>query len=430
MPMAGFGGRWDLSYDGVHDPLQLTSIYFEHDGREAWICTADLCEFPNEPYKSEGVQYLTGLLGCPSSALFLNASHTHGGPQLNHFPDWSTSVQLYNYTPARQKTISAYVHELWKATGICCSEARRSAEPSLLSFAEGQTSFPMNRRRLLEGRIENAPNPEGTFDDRLRLMAIHSAKGELKALGLLLACHPTATSAQHRFTADYVAGWRAHMRTRLELGSRLFFMQTCCGDARPAHTKNGENWRPASLAEIDVMGRHLADETERAMAKGFDKMASPKIRHIRKTAYLPCEKLGDSPSDFEQLRREGNPAVSAWARSCLDRLKIEGAIPDQAPVDLTLIELGEDTRFLGGDCEFLHGIGKKIEKNLGVPRGVAFGYTNGTTCYVPDREENKRGGYEAESYLYEAWSGPFKPESEDVLLSAVRDLCKDIETIQ
>lgn len=425
MPMAGFGMRADLA-DGMHDPLTLTAIYLQQGEREVWICAADLCEFPNEPYRTEGIDYLTGALGCLPSSLFLNASHTHGGPQVNEAPMLKLPAWVYQFTETNRRLTRDYVLGLWRLTARACREAKSLATESSLAFAGGKTTFAMNRRRWVGGRIENAPNPEGPVDDRLRLLGVQSPEGKLRALGLLLACHPTSTGPQHRYTADFVAGWREQMRRRLGNEVQFFFLQTCGGDARPGFTRAGESWRMATHGELETMGRHLADETEDVLANGLEPLANPLLRHARASVSIPCEILCRDAAAYRRVCEGFAGVERLWAESCLSRIKANLSVRDSIALDLTLLELDAETRLLGGDCEFLGGMGKKIEAALGGSRPVALGYTNGCVGYFPDEEENALGGYETESYLYEGWSGPFKREAQSVLLNGVRNLCREL----
>lgn len=53
---------------------------------------------------------------------------------------------------------------------------------------------------------------------------------------------------------------------------------------------------------------------------------------------------------------------------------------------------------------------------------LVFGYTNGDVGYIPSLDVLAAGGYEAESYLFYKWAGPYKPEIEDLIVKTVLEL--------
>lgn len=415
LPMQGFAARVD-HFDSVHDRLELTALYCEHDGNGAWIVSADLCKFPDRNIKEKGMAFLTQRLGCDQSALFLNASHTHGGPLMNDYYDIPSPGNKVHRSPANIELTRRYADFLWEKVAHACEEARRNAASATISIAQGTTTFPMNRRALVNGRIENAPNPGGSYDDRLRLLSI-KADDTIVALGLILACHPTSTSAQHQITADYVYGWRRQMRRYVDDDTALFFLQACGGDVRPAFTEAGTKWRKARLDELVIMGEQLARESVAAINNGWHELDQPLVKHSQTTVNLPCKKLHED--DYLQLKQSSLSWAHSYADYALQQLD-SGKLLSEVPLELTALALDQELILLGGDCEFLHGIGRKIESTFPVRHPIAFGYTNGNLGYVPDKEELARGGYEAESYFWENWSGPFLPEMEEVILHGAR----------
>jgi hypothetical protein len=416
--MSGFGMRLD-HFDSVHDPLQLTALYFEYGDKYAWLISADLCQFPDGTLKQQGFDYLTQRLCCERSALFLNASHTHGGPMMFDSCAVASPANELLCSPRNAALVRRYIECLWQNVADACEEARANAMPARLRWAEGKTTFPMNRRALVQGRIRNAPNPDGSFEDRLRLLAVE-ADGSLMALGLILACHPTSTGPQHQITADYIHGWRRQMRRYVDDDTKLFFLQACGGDARQVFTDNGADWRIARLDELVIMGEHLAKESAAAIKNGWNELTQPFVNHAQRSIALPCEKLPRAA--YESLRHSDMYWARDYAENCLRLLEEGETLRQEVPLELTLLALDRELIFLGGDCEFLHGIGRKIEAQLPVRHPVALGYTNGCSGYVPDSEELVRGGYEAESYFWENWSGPFLPQSETEILQGVREM--------
>ena len=80
-PMHGYGARQD-TFDDVNDPLSFTAIVLEEQGRRALLGAADLCTFPNDGTLPALLDGLAEIVQCPRDNIMLNASHTHGGPQV------------------------------------------------------------------------------------------------------------------------------------------------------------------------------------------------------------------------------------------------------------------------------------------------------------------------------------------------------------
>jgi hypothetical protein len=424
MPMSGFGARVD-HFDSVHDPLLLTVLYSEHEGREAWLASADICQFPDGEAGRAGVEAVATQLGCAPSALFLNATHTHGGPLMSTNIAVPNPQKILQRGGANKALVERYREFLWKNLAAACEAARQNANKSTLRYVEGKTAFPMNRRALIDGKVELAPDPSGPFDDRLRLLALER-DGKTRALGLVLACHPTATGPQHQITADFIAGWREKMREELGEEITFFFLQACGGDARPAYTRDGDSFRKVGLGEIAIMGEQLARETKTAMNGEWHELSTPLVRHASTTVALPCEQPWPTIESYRELAKSDSAPVRAYAENCVRVLESGGTLATEVPLDLRVFALDRDLVLAGGSCEFLYGIGRKIETQIEaeIPARfpVALGYTNGCFGYLPDKIELARGGYEAESYLWETVTGPFKPEAEDVILAGYREL--------
>jgi len=420
MPMAGFGFRMD-AFDTVHDPLTFTAVYLNDGREEAWIGAADLCQFPDGAVRDEALEALAARLGASPERLFLNASHTHGGPEVLTTFGFDRLDFRVTRTGANGDKIRRYQDFLWDRIGAALAEARRRAEPGSLHLAEGRTDFVMNRRRLVNGRIENAPNPGGVVDDRLRLLGIKNIRGGLKAILPILACHPSSTGAQHRLTGDYVAAWRKRVEAEWP-GVTMAFLQGCGGDLRPACTEDGDRWRRAGLEELPSMGAHLLRETRAALEAGWRDLGPLKIHNgIEKAAAL-CERTFFDPRALAPLLRDDRWWAVDFAREISRRLEAGEDVPDRVPFRFHWLRLTDQCSLLGLDCEPVCRLGFAVERAFARHGAIALGYVNGCFGYVPTGAELAEGGYECESYLWEPWSGPFQQGIEDWVVEHFRSL--------
>jgi hypothetical protein len=108
-----------------------------------------------------------------------------------------------------------------------------------------------------------------------------------------------------------------------------------------------------------------------------------------------------------------------YARRCLDLLAGGGSPVTQVPFRVQTLWLDEQTAIVGLNCEPLHAVGAAIEQMFAPRHAIILGYTGGCICYAPDTAELLRGGYEAESYLFETWAGPWATGFENTFRSAV-----------
>jgi len=420
-PMAGFYARTGF-HQGVHDPLEITALYLRQGDQEVWICAGDLCQFPDHDGKVAGLKILQERLSCEAASLFLNASHTHGSPAVNPHPVVLPPALHVWFEPRYAEAARGYGDFLWERVAEACEAARREAEPAMLMTATGVSRLPMSRRRNVNGFVDNAPAPQGETDSRLRLLGLCTPSGDLRALGLALACHPTSTGAQLELTADFPGAWRRAMRQRHGSGVDFFFLQGCGGDARPSRTRDGDHWRTVDFDTLESMGQDLADETEAAIQNGWQPVATPSLATARRTTHLPCSSLEPAP-DWVQQCADG---LDVYRQAYLDAVaadRLRGLSPPlEIPVDLSLVRLGPDLALIGADCEILCGLGRRIESGLPGVNAIVCGLTNGGFGYLPDDAENERGGYEAESYIFEKWGGPFARGIDDRMRRRVASL--------
>lgn len=325
-------------------------------------------------------------------------------------------------SPGNQLLIRKYQDILWEHLAVACEEARHHAGEGRFVYGETRTTFPMNRRAKIGTRVENAPNPSGPFDDRLRLLGVENADGKLIALGLILAAHPTSVGSRHQFTADFVGAWRDAFRQAK--GNRItpFFLQGCGGDARPAFTRSGDRWRQAEFEELPLMGRHLLRETLEVLDKGLKPIGPPKIATAASQVALPCEERVAHPDSCREFLQSDMPWKREFARECLRRFDRGEQLPNHVTFIVSRLQIAEDFSLFGLACEPLCALGWKIEKAFSRGTSIILGYTNGCFGYVPETGELLRGGYESEFYQFLPLSGPFFPGVEDTVISAMKKL--------
>ncbi|MDP6779840.1 MAG: hypothetical protein QGI83_23990 [Candidatus Latescibacteria bacterium] len=408
--MHGYAGRKD-TYDRINDPLTLTAVVLEEGKNRALLAAADICTFPNDGTLSELLAKVGKAVGCAPDNVMLNASHTHGGPRL-------PSPSLY-WAGFRASTADQYRDFLYCEVLEAANEAVDNLADGSLWFGEGKTQLPMNRRPEREGGVANAPNPGGPVDNRLHLLALKKATGELAGVGMRISCHPVATGAQHAITADFPGAWRAAFSDTFGPDVVPFFLQGSGADARPHHVREEDHWRAMKHGELSVIGDELMAEmmavlTSTALREVEDLTLIGKIN----VAHAPCEKRYTSRKQLKPLADAGG-LQQQYAEACLGRLDRGEKIPDHVDFHVQTLWLNRELALIGLDVEPLCGLGSIVESAVAPKTGVLLGYNSGCIGYTPDSHEMMRGGYETNSYLPSVWCGPLLPGLERLFADAV-----------
>jgi hypothetical protein len=128
--------------------------------------------------------------------------------------------------------------------------------------------------------------------------------------------------------------------------------------------------------------------------------------HVR-TVTARCEPRFVTAADIRPLLDHANACERSFATACLERLNAGQSVPDLVDFRVQTLWLDHQLALVGLNCEPLIAVGHSIEQLFAPREALVLGYTAGSICYAPDTVELRLGGYEAESYLFEPWSGPW-----------------------
>lgn len=414
-PMGGYFARQGL-FEKINDPLSCSVVILEAKNRRVVLVAADLIGF-NAAHTFVLRKHLADLAGTVPENVLLNASHTHGGPDPIDDKFW--------YNKDRDTNASAR-YRCWLDRQICkaTETAMSKLADGTLWFGSGKTAVPMNRRLERDGRIVNAPNPEGPVDDRLQLFAIKDSAGHLQALGIRVSCHPVATGAQTQITADFPGAFRAACFEKMGPDVTPFFLQGAGGDMRPRAVADGDKWREMPYDELPQIGQQLLQETLAVLdSDSMEELKDLELAGYFEYAKADCEPLYTSQQDFRKLADSDVAIEKIYANHCLRMLEAGGCIPDHVDIGVQTIWLTRDVAIVGIQGEVLIGLGACVENRFPAPKRICLlGYSNGCLAYFPDTIETKRGGYEKTGYLYSGWTGPFTEGLEKTIAAAVHPL--------
>ncbi|MDF1858986.1 MAG: hypothetical protein P1U87_02160 [Verrucomicrobiales bacterium] len=362
-------------------------------------------------------------LGIPRAHIAISASHTHWAPHLSGLlPGIFGGTMPKEHTEEITRYTEALVQNLEKAA----VEAIKRRLPSQLSWATGAVEFAANRRleeggELLVDEEEGVmitSNPGGPVDHSLPILTVHDPEGKLRALHFTYACHNVAITGRefsgfrNRIHGDWVGLTQEMIETRHPDCIALCTIG-CGGDQRPV-----------TCGGIEVATKHaseIADEIDSLLgnAGSWHSFSGPAHTNHR-IVPLPLE----PPPSGETLQEfVTNPkSRSAIARSMVARRLLEGETArDSVPfqVQSWRFENGPAFLFLSGEVCIDYQL--RIKRELG-ENVWPVAYTNSTPCYIVSKRMLAKGGYEAgNSMFYYGWLRSLKPETEEIVMEAVRN---------
>lgn len=414
MSMGGYFDR-DDAFDTVHDPLTLTALVLEEDEKRAVIVAADLVEFPWGARTWGLMDRVAVAAGCPREAVVLNASHTHGGPQIPALSDEFRTLR-------DREGADRYCDWLEDRTADTVRRAVAELQSGSIDYFQGTTDFAINRRGRVDGVVQMVPWFDGPIDDRLQGLLIKNSAGKPVALGMRMACHPTTVGSQHQITSDFVGAWRNAMRDALGLGVTPFFLQGCCGDSRPRASVNasGDGFRRVDFAELAGLGKRLAHDTMNALLSGPVR----RINRLNLAAANECVTIDfrGQVTDAQTLASFTAPDAftsTHYPAAIRKRLAKHEPIPRCHDWHVQTLWLDDELALITLDTEPVAALARHLERAVHPRDAIVLGYTNGCLGYLPDSIVLADGGYETQSWLYEGWSGPFERGVEHDLVPAV-----------
>lgn len=406
--MGGYGNR-DDQFDGVHDPLEFTALILEENGRRALIGSADLVNFANDGRTEILLDRLAQRLGTSRDQIMLNATHTHGGPKL-------PGNGYYSLRYGNPELAEKYADWLADRVVETADAAMGNMQAGTLHHVRGRTCLPMNRRRLVDGQIMNAPNPEGPVDDKLDLLTIKDDRGRLAAVMMRLSCHPVASGSQHQLTGDFVGGWKAAFKETLPHVTPIF-LQGAAGDIRPRHAQHGDQWRKVPLSQMLPIGRELLAEMLETLICGQSKpLGSLILQGEMQNIDIPCERRYMDEASIKPLLESSDALEKEFAQQSQALFRRGEEMPTSMSILTQTLWLDDQIALVGLNVEPLIALGSAIEHAFAPKQALVLGYTNGCVCYAPDSVELARGGYEAVSYLMEPLSGPWSQGFEQTII--------------
>jgi neutral ceramidase len=372
--LTGYGNRSEPTAE-VRQRLHATAMAFG-GAQPSVLITADLIGVPLS-LTDEVARRLSGS-GVSRAQLAIAVTHTHTGPSLAGVLPRIFSVPA---TPAQEAVIAAYTRVLTDKFERVAREALKNRQPAKVGWALGRASFAANRRVLKDGKwAAFGVTAGGAVDHDLPVLAVHSPRGELRAVLASYACHATTLEARDNFIhGDWPGTAKALIAGR----------------------------HPGAIAMVSIGTG--ADSNPFPRGGGL-----PDVERHAATVAAEVDRL---------LRTELRPLPSAPAGRFMQIDVTFAGDPTVRPYPVQTWTFGNDLAmvFLGGEVVADYGL--RLKRELDASRFWVNAYSNDVSFYVASRRMIPEGGYEVDRSMdYYGQPGRLADGTEDLIVRSVHSL--------
>jgi|GEM_PF-811370 len=412
----------DRRAEGVHDPLFTNAVVFGDGEDRVAIVSLDLIAISADRVAIARNQ-IHDQTGIAPERIMIFVTHTHSGPSIpigTLFDEGVIGHPDAEYVAMIPDVITEVVTRAADTATLC-----------RIGFDWGDVDPPVGKNRR---------NATGASDSKLPVVAVFSANGDLRALTLSVACHPTILQAENlHVTSDLAWGVRTGINRRLGESVIVLYATGSAGDQSTRGTR-----RAPSFEEAERLGDIIAAEAER-VAKRLARRPvadAPVIpRSLSEQVNLPLRVLPEledaielarvADAELERLRNEGAPAplvrtaevttfgahhTVRYARQARER-----PLPREVAGEFQAISVGP-ARFLGLPVELFVELGLAIMGSAPGPCPMIVAYANGLLGYVPTAVAYAEGGYEPAVTLIGEGAGAILVQAATELLARLESM--------
>lgn len=400
--LAGFG-RADRKAIGAHDDLYISTMIMEQDEKRAIIICADVLGFGDELAKNLK-DNINKVYGFKEEEILLSASHTHSGPQTAPNMLEAVGVEDDQYIKFfKDKVISSI------------KAALDSMNEVDVYYGKTACNIGVNRRLLLNGVINFAPNENGVRDDEMIVLKFVK-DDKVKAILYNYTCHPSTIDTDY-VSADYPGKTRSVIENTFGDQVAVFFVQGCCGNIRIRTIKDGY-FRAGTWDDVEyfgnITGKCVVDLCNSKMDK-LNTSLSTKIADIK----LPLEELPKKET-LQKIMTSGNSHEKIWAEKMLSKYD---SLKAELPFTIQRISLNNDFSIVAMSGEVCVEYGLYAKKMSTGKTPVVSAYCNGAPGYIPTAVMLEQGGYEPEgSVIYYSMPSRFKSDVEKIVLKSIDEI--------
>ena len=374
--MAGYAGRKAPAESKSQDLYAKALAIEDANGTRLIFLTMDLISVPR-PLRDSLEAAIAKRHKLPPSALMMNCSHTHCGPELRVRRASNRSIY-----PSDPETMMAYYGWLEKTLNQLIDKALKDLSPARLSHGRARCGFAMNRRLPTERGFINSPNPDGPVDHDVPVLRVDGPDKKMRAVLFGYACHNT-TLGFLQWNGDY-AGYAQEYFEADNPGVTALFVTGCGADQNPYPRRTLE------LAKYH--GRALATAVERALIANPSTLTGP-----LKAAYETVDLTYAAPPTRDELEvraKSKNIYDRTYAEALLDELNVRGKLRETYPFPVQVVRFGDQLTLVALGGETVVDYSLRLKKEIKGSSVWVAGYSNDVMAYIPSKRVLLEGGYE------------------------------------
>ncbi len=373
MALAGYGTRINKPHQGVHDPVFARAVIFESGGKRAAVVSADILLVTRELHE-EVAQRVADL---HLDLLAICATHTH----------YSVGSYVDNRL-AEIAVMGKYDPQAFELVASAITQALEEAASSERPARAGGAWAPA------PGVAYNRRHKGGPTDPRVRVLGVFDEEGELLALFVNHAVHPTSMPDQTRMVSgDMVGSAMAAIEEKFP-GAVALFLNAGEGDQAP-----DSSWQKASWDNVDKLGLAMAESAFSAFKE---------IRHEQDIEITLYKKEFDMP---EVQPRRWPPCFLGL--NALFPYLGKGMIREKG--EIMAIKIG-DTAMVFSPAEISYEIQHDIEMMLPDSNVLVTAQANDYYGYVVTPKDYRSGGYETCMSFYGPDFGDYLTGQYEIML--------------
>ena len=376
--------------------LSARALSIRSEGQTVVIVGLDLTGI-NASFTAMVKEELYKKRSLPSSAIFINVSHTHFAPVTQNWPTWQQSNRIADST-----YLYAYVRE---AIVKAVEESLDNAKPAELFFGRGSAQLGYNRSL--------ADRPD-IYDDAVDVVHFRYQHDQSEGYLFMAACHPVFCAAGENFTlsANFPGVARKVLEEKRGI-DRTLFLQGTAGDINPIDNLDS------------ITGEKLANAVLEVLDGPMEKLSGPITFFLDTiTIEVPLRNReeilafkGDKEINANTMIAERN---HTWSDIMLDNLE-KGVKQLPMPVYVHTLNIGI-WKLVGFSRETSTPYGLRVKALWPDKMVSVVGYTNDVSSYLPTCLHIEKKNYEGlDSFYWYGMPDTFPMDVEETIINRVKN---------
>ena len=407
-------GGWIEPVRGVDDPLKALGVVLMGVGKPVVLCAVDWTGLRNEAFRGWRAALADAAHTTPEN-VSLHCVHPHNAP----FADTEAEKLIAAAGSAKSLDLTYYADCVKRSAVAVKASLPMAKRFTHVGTGQGRVEQVASNRRVLgpDGKVkftrtsatkskEARDEPEGLIDPFLRTLSFWDGDTPLAALHTY-ACHPMSYYGDGRVTADFCGLARQKMQDKFPGVFQMYF-NGCGGNVTAGKYNDGAKENRAVLRDeiYTAMRIARATTTRHAVEEYFWRTEAVTLP-ARREATFGEEASRKLLEDTKATAAKRNNA--AYQLAWLKRLA--------TPIELSCLDFGGKVLnlFLPGEAFVEYQLAAQKMRPDAAVHVAAYG--DDGPGYIPTARAYLEGGYEPTVAL----AGP---ESEDILLAAMRKLLK------